>query len=66
MSSDDSLRAPDRAYAAPGVGMTPQFMCAACAGKCSQRGSGIRLVRGMRSRVCKACKERIDARKAKA
>lgn len=46
--------------------MTPQFMCAACAGKSSQRGSGIRLVRGMRSRVCKACKDRIDARKAKA
>lgn len=66
MSSDYSLRAPDRAYAAPGVGMTPQFMCAACAKKSGNLASGIRLVRGVRSRVCKACKERIDARKAKA
>lgn len=66
MNSDDARRGPDRTYAPPGIGMTPQFMCAACAGKNSQRGSGIRVVRGMRSRVCKTCKDKIDARKAKA
>jgi hypothetical protein len=66
MSSDDSQRRSDRAFTQPGVGMTPIFRCARCDKRSGAIGSGVRLVLGMRGRVCALCKEFIDARKAKA
>ena len=65
MSSDDSMRQGSPGYRQPGIGAWATFRC----GKCDQKtangaGNGMRKVRGLKTRVCKPCKEAIDARAA--
>lgn len=65
MTSDETTRtAPDAPYRPRGAGMTIGFKCGKCfADGCNKLGSGMRHVNGLRTYVCKACKEKIDARR---
>jgi hypothetical protein len=64
--SDNTKRPMERPFAIRGIGATLRFRC----GKCDQPrdvlGSGFRKVWGLRTKICTACKDEIDARRAKA
>lgn len=66
MTSDETTRAaPDVPFKPRGLGLAMLFRCAACSNPSSTLGRGLRRVNGLRTYVCKACKEAIDARKAR-
>lgn len=66
MSSDDIRPRGDVAWAAAGIGLSMRFRCAKCDKPSAQLGCGIRLVLGLKQRVCGRCKTAIDKSRARA
>lgn len=62
MTHDDS-RGRGISYQAPGMGMAISFRCGRCDKSAGSVGSGVRLVRGIRQKVCRACATAIDAKR---
>ena len=64
MNSDETTRqAPDVPFRHRGLGMAMRFRCEACAKPSDTTGRGLRHVNGLRTYVCRACKEKIDQRR---
>jgi hypothetical protein len=61
--SDHIRSAPDVRFLPVGTGMHIGFMCALCGKHSQMAGNGLRMVRGLRTRVCAGCKARVDARR---
>jgi len=65
-SSDETTRtAPDVTFKPRGGGLAMRFRCCRCSNPSDAAGRGLRLVAGLRTYVCKACKQEIDARRSR-
>jgi len=64
MTSDETTRqAPDVPFRHRGLGMAMRFRCGSCSNPSDTEGRGLRHIAGLRTYVCKRCKDRIDARR---
>jgi predicted SprT family Zn-dependent metalloprotease len=64
MTSDDTTRnVPDVPFRPRGLGMAMLFRCGRCCSPSATLGRGMRHVAGLRTYVCKACKDEIDAKR---
>jgi hypothetical protein len=57
MTSDDTRRGADRPWRQVGVGTVARFRCGDCDRPSSTLGRKLKMVRGLRTWVCKGCAE---------
>lgn len=62
--SDNYQRRGDVTFTHSGSGALPRFKCGQCGQPSLPDGCGVRRAHGLRQKVCRSCKEAIDARKA--
>ena len=61
--SNERVPAGTSGFSRGGPGLSIRFLCGDCGRHSQSTGSGIRAVRGLRTKVCEQCKDKIDARK---
>lgn len=59
-ASDNSRRASDAPFLPAGVGLSVRFRCGRCDRPSQMTGSATRKVRGLKTKVCAACRVLID------
>lgn len=61
-ASDNARRSQDVRFLPAGSGLSVRFRCGRCDKASQMPGSATRAVAGLRTKVCAACKEALDAK----